>query len=78
MKPKIELFLNSICLFVLSPLLGMMAVGIAVGIIEILIWTVAGCAGLMASIFFDVDFSSVHNWRSIQHIKIAFEDLICR
>ena len=61
MKPKIELFLNSIGLLILSPIMGMMALGLAVGVIEAIIWTLAGASGFIASIFFDVDFMSIHS-----------------
>ena len=61
MKPKTDLLLNSACLFVLSPLLGMMAVGFSVGLIEVLMWTVAVTAGLISSIFFDVDFTAIES-----------------
>jgi len=37
----------------------MMAVGFAVGLLEVLMWTVAGIAGLISSIFFDVDFTAI-------------------
>lgn len=59
MKPKTDLLLNSACLFVISPLLGIMAVGFAIGLLEVLMWTIAGTAGLISSIFFDVDFTAV-------------------
>ncbi len=37
----------------------MMGVGFAVGLLEALMWTVAGVASLISSIFFDVDFTAI-------------------
>ena len=59
MKPRTDLLVNAACLFVISPLLGMMAAGLVVGILEALLWTVAAVAGMVASIFFDVNFASI-------------------
>ena len=59
MKPKTDLIVNTACLFVFSPLLGMIMAGILVGVLEALIWNVAAVAGLIASIFFDVNFASI-------------------
>jgi hypothetical protein len=61
MKPRTDLIVNAACLFVLSPLLGMMAVGFTVGLLEILMWTVAGIAGLISSVFFDIDFTAIES-----------------
>ena len=65
MKPKTDLLLNSACLLVISPLLGIMVVGFAVGLLEILMWTVAGTAGLISSVFFDVDFTAIKSRMTI-------------
>lgn len=71
MKPKTDLLLNSACLFVISPLLGIMAVGFAIGLLEVLVWTIAGTAGLISSIFFDVDFTSVDSrMQTIRQVEI--------
>lgn len=61
MKPKTDLLLNSACFLIISPLLGMMIVGFAGGLIEVLMWAVAGTAGLISSIFSDVDFTTVES-----------------
>jgi hypothetical protein len=65
MKPKTDFLLNSACLFAISPLLGIMAVGFIVGLLEVLMWTIAGTAGLVSSIFFDVDFTAVDSCMQI-------------
>lgn len=71
MKPKTDLLLNSACLFVISPLLGIMAVGFAIGLLEVLMWTIAGAAGLISSIFFDVDFTAVDSrMQTIRQVEI--------
>ena len=61
MKSKTVFLLNSACLFVLSPLLGIMTVGFAVGLLEVFMWTVVGIAGLISSVFFDVDFTAIES-----------------
>ena len=61
MKPKTDLIVNAACFFVLSPLLGMMAAGIVVGLLEAVMWTVTGIAGLISSIFFDVNFTAIQS-----------------
>lgn len=71
MKPKTDLLINSVCLFVLSPLLGIIVVGFAVGLFEVLMWAVAGVAGLISSIFFDVDFTAIESRMPIiRQVKI--------
>jgi len=65
MKPKTDLLLNSACILVISPLLGMMVVSFIVGLVEILMWTVAGTAGLISSVFFDVDFTAIKSCMTI-------------
>jgi hypothetical protein len=59
MKPRTDLIVNAVALFVVSPLLGMLVAGFAVGLLEVFIWTVAGSAGLISSIFFDVDLTAI-------------------
>ena len=61
MKPRTDFIVNAACLFVLSPLLGMMAVGIVVAVLEAGMWTVAAIAGLVSSIFFDVNFTAIQS-----------------
>jgi hypothetical protein len=61
MKPRTDLLVNSVCLFLLSPLLGMMAAGLVVGVIEGIMWTIATVAGLISGIFFDIDFTTIHS-----------------
>ncbi len=39
----------------------MMAVGFIVGLLEILMWIVAGIAGLISSVFFDIDFTVIES-----------------
>ena len=61
MKPRTDLIVNAACLFVLSPLLGMMVTGMVVGVLEALMWTVAAVGGLVSAIFFDVDFTAIQS-----------------
>ena len=65
LKPRTDLIVSAVCLCALSPLLGMMAVGFAVGLLEALMWTVAGIAGLISSILFDVDFTAIKSCMTI-------------
>lgn len=70
-KPKTALLLNSVCFFVISPLLGMMVVGFAMGLLEVLMWTVAETTGLISSIFFDIDFTAVDSsMQTIRQVEI--------
>lgn len=59
MKPKASFIINALCSLGVSPLLGMIMAGLVVGILEALMWTVACVAGLISSIFFSVDFTSI-------------------
>jgi len=59
MKPRASFIINAACFFLVSPLLGMLVTGLVVGILEALMWTVACVAGLISSIFFNVDFTSI-------------------
>ena len=43
----------------------MMAVGFAVGLLEILMWKVAGIAGLISSFFLKVDFTAIDSHMAI-------------
>lgn len=47
MKPRANFIINAACLFLVSPLLGMLVAGLVVGILEALMWTVACVAGLV-------------------------------
>lgn len=38
-----------------------MTVGFAVGLLEVFMWTVVGIAGLISSVFFDVDFTAIES-----------------
>jgi uncharacterized membrane protein len=58
MKPKTDLIVNSVCLLLFSPVLGMMAAGLAIGLLEGIILTIGFLCGLIASLFFNIDFTS--------------------
>lgn len=58
MKPKTDLIVNSVCLFLLSPMLGMTVAGLVIGVLEGLFLTLAFVCGILASLFFDIDFYS--------------------
>ena len=59
MKPKTDLIVNAICLLIVSPILGMMVVGIIVCVLDVLIITIATVAGAVSSIFFEINFESI-------------------
>jgi hypothetical protein len=59
MKPRIEIVLNSTGCILTYPILGIIAAGIVIGILEAVIWTIAGISGIVASIFFNVDFTAI-------------------
>jgi hypothetical protein len=67
MGPRTDFFVNSVCCILIAPLLGTMAAGFAMFLIEVVVVNVAGVIGLAASIFFDVDFASfAHRWKAIK------------
>lgn len=61
MKPRTDLIVNAACLFAISPLLGILGAGLVVGMLEAIMWTVATVAGLVSSIFFDIDFTTIQS-----------------
>jgi hypothetical protein len=48
-----------------------MAVSLAIDLLEVLMWAIAGTSGLIASIFFDVDFKAVDScMQTIRQVEI--------
>lgn len=71
MKPKTDLVLNSACLILLSPWLGIMVAGIIVACIEAILLTVAVVCGFIASIFFNVNLTSLApQWDTVKTISM--------
>lgn len=71
MKPKTDLIVNSACLLMVSPFLGMMVAGLALGVLIPSLATIAIALGFLASLFFDVDFGSfAPRWETIKTISI--------